>query len=124
MAGPWTQTTRNAAAAASVAQAAPATSAGQSVRLRQLSASTIGTAPGTPLLVVRDGATGTGTIIWQSDMSNAITSADRVVMVNCDLRATPGNALTVEFTTLPANTTQAISLSGDFVPAGYPMFGP
>lgn len=128
MAGPWTQTNRNGAAAATASQTAPATSGGQSVRCRQLSASLSGTAASsTQTLVVRDGPASTGTIIWQEDLSisvNTATTADHVNLTGCDFRASPGNALTVEFTGFTANTAQAISISGDFVPVGYPIFGP
>ena len=125
MAGPWNLTSRPAASsAAGVSQAAPTNglATGLSVRLRQLSASLDGIAAGSDLLVVRDGAAGSGTIIWQADLNVVISTSQFITINGLDLRATPGNALTVEFVSGSNSNRECINASGDMVPVGWPMF--
>src|SRR5260221_14732986 len=100
MSGPWTITNRGSAgAAATASQAAPTSGLAQGVqlRLRALSASLAGSAAGADQLVVRDGASGTGAIIWPWDLSVPANGGDRVLFFGLDLRGFPGNALTIEF---------------------------
>lgn len=80
-----------------------------------------GTAAGTDLLVVRDGATGTGAIIWQSDLVIPDNGTAVIALTGLDLRASVGNALTVEFVAGLASARECISVQGDFVPRGYPL---
>jgi hypothetical protein len=131
VADPWTITARAAAGSPSSAtQAAPA-SAGTTtttnrtvVRLRALQCRLSGSAAGTDLLVVRDGATGAGTIIWQQDLSVPANGSDSVNVTGLDLRATPGNGLTVEFVSGVASDREDVNAQGDFVPQGYPIGQP
>ncbi len=69
--------------------------------------------------VVRDGATGTGAIIWAGALSAVAGDSASIVLNNCDLRSSPGNALTAETTGAGAAGTQlAVSMSGDLVQNG------
>lgn len=128
MADPWTITNRSAAgSAATASQAAPAsanTTNRQVNRLRALQCSLQGVAAGTDQLVVRDGATGVGNIIWTSDMIVAVNGYALLSLTGLDLRASPGNALTVEFVSGVASDREAVNAQGDIVPQGYPPFQP
>lgn len=120
MSSQWQITERSAsgaAATASIAAAGSASAGGQVNRLLALAASISGTTAGTAELVVRDGATGSGTIIWQVDLNEASSS---VVASDLDLRASVGNALTIEFTAGVAGDTQCVNAQGDYVPIGWP----
>jgi hypothetical protein len=124
MGQPWTITNRSAAgapASASQAAAAQAVPAGAQVRLRSLQCSIQSVAAGTDQLVVRDGASGVGAILWQTDIQVAIGQFAMVQITGLDIRATPGNALTVEFVAGIASNREAVNAQGDFVPYGYPM---
>lgn len=129
MADPWTITNRgNAGAAASATQAAPA-SAGTTtltnrtvVRLRALQARLAGSAAGTDQLVVRDGPSGAGPILLQVDLSVPANGGDGIALTGLDLRASPGNGLTVEFVNGVNSDRETVNAQGDFVPQGYPMF--
>lgn len=91
------------------------------VRLRALQATLVGTSAATDQLVVRDGATGAGAIIWSGDLSvpaNGIAS----IQMAMDLRASVGSALTVEFVN-GAGTAEDVNAQGDFVPVGEPYGG-
>jgi hypothetical protein len=124
---PWTITNRSAAgSAATASQAAPAgagtTKTNTIVRLRSLFATLQGVAAGTDQLVVRDGASGTGTIIWQGDLIVAVNGGAIVQMSDLDLRASLGNALTVEFVNGVSSNRECVSAAGDFIPVGHPMY--
>lgn len=128
MGQPWAITNRSAAGApASASQAAPASAGpaanqqGLQVRLRALQCSIQSVAAGTDQLVVRDGASGVGAIIWQTDIQVGIGQFAMVNLPDLDIRATPGNALTVEFVAGVASDREAVNAQGDFVPYGYPM---
>lgn len=122
----WTITNAPAAnTAASASQAAPtnASANGQVLRLRALQASLGGTGAGAALLVVRDGPTATGTILAQQQMNIPANGCASVDLTGLDLRASLGNAITVETTSGGgANTLLTVSAQGDLVPSGYPPF--
>ena len=125
MANPWTQTARAAAGSpSSASQAAPASASAQGVvvRLRAMQCRLSGTAAGTDQLVVRDGASGTGTIIWQQDLSVPANGSDSVNLTGLDIRASVGNALTCEFVNGVASDRETVNIQGDFVPQGAPLF--
>lgn len=117
-----------AAAQATANQAAPSTSSGLVNRLRTLTITlSAGANAQTPIeVVVRDGATGAGTVIWSASLAVAVNSAaPPIALSGLDLRSSQGNAITVEFTgTTAAATQQSVSAGGDTVPVGYPAFGP
>jgi|SRR6266851_3436313 len=125
-----------AAAQATAGQAAPPGSSGSSAtsgstlvnRLRTLTITlSAGANAQVPIqVVVRDGATGAGTVIWTASLSAPInTAAPPIALSGLDLRASLGNAITVEFTgTTAAATQQAVAAGGDTVPLNYPAFGP
>jgi hypothetical protein len=71
--------------------------------------------------VVRDGATGTGAIIWSGTLSSLAAESSSLVVPWIDLRASKGNALTAEFTGAGAAGTQlSVSMMGDLVEVGKP----
>ena len=122
---PWSITNRGAAGSpATAAQAAPtnAATSGTTTRVRCIEASLAGSAAGTDQLVVRDGATGAGTIIWQSDLSVAANGDATRTWCDLDLRATPGNSLTVEFVAGVASDREDVNAQGDFVQQGFAAF--
>lgn len=127
MSGYWSITARASAGSASSASQDAPTSAqgvGQITRLRSLQCTLGGTSAGTDQLVVRDGPTGTGTIIWQADLAIAANGTSPLVISNLDLRASLGNALTVEFVSGVTGDREDVNAQGDFVPQGYPAFQP
>lgn len=127
MSGYWSITNRSIAgspASASLAAAASAIDGGQVNRLRSLTGTLAGNNAGSDLLVVRDGPSGTGTIIWQTDLGKGVNGMGSMFLANMDLRASPGNALTIEFVNGLATVTESVNAEGDYVPLGYPMFLP
>jgi hypothetical protein len=72
--------------------------------------------------VVRDGASGSGTILAQWDLSGAANGSSIIALTGMDLRSTPGNALTVEFVNGLSGNREDVNAQGDFIPSGYPMF--
>lgn len=122
MSAPWRITNRPAAAAAaSATQAAP--NAPYVNRLRAIQASLSGTGIGADQLVVRDGATGVGTIIGQWDLATAANgTGEAISLSDLDIRSSPGNALTVEFVNGGgANTQEDVNAQGDLVVPGTPF---
>lgn len=91
-------------------------------RLRTISVSLAGSAAGTDQIVVRDGATGTGTILKQWDLSVPANGSSLLFLTGLDIRNTPGNALTVEGVNGVTTDREAVNAEGDFVPQGYPMY--
>ena len=128
MSGYWSMTARSASAgnAASASQAAPtsAEGVGQITRLRSLQCSLGGSSAGTDELVVRDGDAGSGTIIWSADLAIPANGTSPLIISNLDLRASLGNALTVEFVSGVTGDREDVNAQGDFVPQGYPAFQP
>jgi hypothetical protein len=124
--GGWQITNRaTAGAAASASQAAPTngSATGMQLRLRSIVASIVGTANMVDRLVVRDGATGVGTIIFSADLGAAGNSGQAVPLSDLDVRASKGNALTVEFVS-GSGTAENVAAQGDLVPVGYPIGAP
>ena len=120
----WQITNRaSAGAAATASQAAPgaALNGGAVVRLRSLQAAISGTGAGTDLLVVRDGASGAGAIIWSLDMAMPANDTQIVQVTGLDLRASVGNALTVEFVSGVSSDRENVNAQGDFIPQGWPF---
>lgn len=85
-----------------------------------------GATPGTPLeCVVRDGASGTGTIIFSGTLAAPADGSGLIYLSGLDLRPSVGNAITIEFTAAGAATTQeSVWAQGDIVGVGYAMGGP
>lgn len=125
---PWTALNfPSTATAATVSVAAPtgASASNLCTRLRALQISvSCGATAQTPLQwVVRDGATGAGTIIATGTLAAPANDWAECNLTGLDLRTTPGNALTVEFTAAGVTASQeAVSAQGDYVPQGYPQF--
>lgn len=114
MSGFWQQTARAATGNATVTAAAPAGGAvgGTIVRLRALQISTGAVALTAQVL---DGAA----VIWQEDIPAA---GQNVALVALDLRASPGNALVVQFVGTNTTVPTDINAQGDYIPVGYPAF--
>lgn len=113
------------AAAASASRAAPTTQAGDIIRLRSLTLGVAanGAASGNIKFVVRDGATGAGTIIWETVLAAPDGGSNSIFLTGLDLRASLGNALTVESTGAGAAGSQiSISASGDQIATSYMNF--
>ena len=124
MSGYWSLSNRSSAgAAATASQASPAGSAngGQQVRLRALQVALAGTTAGNDQVVVRDGPSGTGTIIWTQDLSVVANGTASMDLADMDLRASIGNALTVEFVNGVTGDRESVNAQGDYVPIGYPL---
>lgn len=69
--------------------------------------------------VVRDGASGVGTILMSGSLSVIANLGQSEFLLGIDLRATPGNALTIEFTGGGgANTQESVWAEGDIIPVG------
>ena len=123
-AGTWQITnTGTAGGVATVSQVAPTGAAlggNTVVRLRQLACSLGGAAAGIDRFVVRDGASGTGTIIWSMELSVPANGSSIVTEEGMDLRASVGNALTIETVAGVASDLETVNAAGDFVPAGQP----
>lgn len=118
-AGQW-QITAQQAAAQATASVTAGTTGGQAIRLRNLSFTLSGTAAGAITCVVRDGATGAGTIIWQGTLNTAANASGQIAIDSMDLRATSGT-LTVESTgSGGANTTTSVNATGDLIQQGKP----
>jgi anti-sigma factor RsiW len=123
MSAPWSITATGAAAQASASQAAP--NAPYQNRLRAIQCTLSGTAVGAVKIVVRDGASGAGAIIGQFDLSIPTSNGPAAILAltGLDLRASPGNALTLESTgSGGANTTTDVNGQGDIVPVGWPAY--
>lgn len=122
MAGQW-QITATANAAAVTASTTAGTTGGNVIRLRSLQCTLGGTGAGSVTLVVRDGATGAGTIIWQGVIVTAAGTSSMLTKSGIDLRATSGT-LTIETTASGgANTTSTVNATGDTCQQGAPYAG-
>lgn len=106
--------------AATVSKTAPAsaTVGNLQLRLRSLTATLAGSAAGTDQLVVRDGPTSSGTIIWTADLSVAANGFASIAQSDMDLRASPGNALTIEFVSGVSSDFEDVNAQGDYIPQG------
>lgn len=121
MSSQWQINNRGAAgAAATASKTAPAGyAAGNLVlRLRSLTATLAGSGAGTDQLVVRDGASGSGAIIFTCDLSIPANGFASIAQPDLDLRASPGNAITIEFVSGVATDREDVSAQGDYVPQG------
>lgn len=92
----------------------------QAYRLRSIQATLAGTAAGVGTLVVRDGVSGTGTIILEAQLSIAANGFAAFNASCLDLRAQVSGILTVEFTAGTTSDQQAVNAQGDLVQVGAP----
>lgn len=56
-------------------------------------------------VVLRDGATGVGAIVWSGYIGAGVTSSGNIVDNGLSIAMTPGNVATLEFLAAPAGTT-------------------
>lgn len=101
---------------ATAAQTCPSGSAGFQVRLRALQASLSGPNSGADQLEVLDGAS----VILTLDASIVANGAALVSLGPIDLRASPGNTLTVQWVSGVGGNYEDVNAQGDFVSTGYP----
>ena len=113
--------TLNAAPAANTQATATRAAGGAGVRhvctsILAILASTTGLAANaTGTFVLRDGASGTGTIIWQGQISipNAVGQSQWVSIDSINIVGSYGTAMTAEFTAASgAGTLQSLSITG------------
>ena len=109
---PWNL--NSAPVAATQATATKAAAAGKQNVLTSINASINATAAQPQVtVVVRDGATGVGAILWQERLSAVIGTDSRVSLSGLQIVGTTGNAMTVEFTAAPAATNfETVSATG------------
>lgn len=114
--------TGTAASASTTALHKPsgATQFTQVPRLRALQVSLSGTAAGTGTLVVRDGASGSGTIILEMGLSIAANGSAFFEASNLDLRAPTNGQITIEFLAGTSSDQQSVNAQGDLVQLGAP----
>jgi hypothetical protein len=96
----WSQNDFRSNANASVTQAPPAPTS--SVRLRAIQLS------GSGAIQILDG----DAVIWVIELQSESFSASSL-----DIRASPGNAMTVQFTAPPPDGDTAVNVQGDFCAA-------
>ncbi len=116
----WQITNRGGAGAVATVAAATGPDTTFQTRLRAIYCTLAGTAAGTGTIVVRDGATGVGTIIFEADLSTPSNNRDFLSFTEVDLRATAGNVMTIEFLSGTASDFQAVNAQGDYVAPGTP----
>jgi len=109
---PWNLT--SAPAAATQATASKTAAPGKINVLTSINASINATAAQPQVtVVVRDGATGVGAILWQDRLTAPAGADSRVSLSGLQIVGTEGNAMTVEFTAAPAATNfETVSATG------------
>ena len=117
MPAPWRLSNRSTAGAAATATlAAPAVASGMVIRLLGMQgALTMGAAAGTDVMQVLDGAT----VIWQMDIgAPANSTAMAPPGLPFDIRASPGNSMTVRFLNGTGTVAEDVNAQGDYVANG------
>ncbi len=106
----------HAPASATIATASlTAPGSGKVIHVTEISATfAAGATGGTPVqLVLRDGATGVGTIIRQWSLASPVNGFSSVFMESIDIPMTQGNAATLEFTAAgAASTEERVNIAG------------
>src|SRR5882724_5597614 len=113
MHGPPDWSITSAPAAGTPASATRALVVGQSHVCTSISAS-LGAvaAQGAVSLVLRDGATGVGVILWSMAVVLAINGFFSVALADLVIKGTAGNAMTLEFTGLAGTNVSSVALTG------------
>ena len=122
MPAPWRLSNRTTAAAPATATlAAPPLASGMVIRLLGMQgALTMGAAAGTDVLQVLDGAT----VIWQMDIgAPANSTAMAPPGLPFDIRASPGNSMTVRFLNGTGTVAEDVNAQGDYVANGAGYYG-
>ena len=120
----WQVTNRSTAGNAATAAVAAGSNSTYQTRMRSIYATLRGPAAGSGTMVVRDGLTGIGTIIFQTDLNISASGRDTLALYEFDIRATPGNVMTIEFTAGTPSDFQVVNAQGDYVPPGTPFMAP
>jgi hypothetical protein len=110
--GEWTVT--NSPAVATVATATRAAVAGVRHICKSYSATMVAVAAQGPVqLVIRDGASGVGAILWQDTANAGVGGRNSFALAGLNIAGTTGNAMTIEFTAAPAATNfEVVNMSG------------
>lgn len=116
----WQVTIRGTAGTAATISVPGGPNLTYQTRLRALYCTLDGPAAGSGTVVVRDGATGVGTVIFHSTLSLPGGGIDVLNRTDIDLRATAGNSLTIEFLAGTASDFQSVNAQGDYAPPGTP----
>jgi hypothetical protein len=77
-----------------------------------------GSSAASATMVVRDGPSQAGAVIFEADLYTAANSWDFLDFNEVDLRASVGKVLTVEFVTGTPGNVQEINAGGDYVAPG------
>lgn len=112
--GEWTLTNAPVAAtAATASRAAGGALVRHVLKSIQASLNAVAAQAAPVVAVVRDGATGVGTILWQDRLMAPVGFTDRVSVDGLNIVGSLNTAMTVEFTAAPAATNfETISASG------------
>lgn len=109
-----TFTLTSAPAANTQATVTHAATAGVTQVCTSITASISGSAAAAPVdVVLRDGATGVGAILWTATLACVAGTAASVVVFNVNIPGSNGNAMTLEFFAAGGlNTSERVSLTG------------
>ena len=73
----------------------------------------VGTASGAEVVVLRDGATGAGTVLWSGVLSVPTNSSDNIAIAGLNIIGTKNTAMTLEFVAGGATGTfESVAISG------------
>lgn len=119
--GQWNAISAPAATTAAVAVKASAGAAPFVNRCRSLTVSVtgVGAASGIITAILRDGATGAGTPLWEAQLQAAQDGGQAIALSDVDFRSSIGNALTLDVSAPGGTGKVCASMSGDIVPSGY-----
>jgi hypothetical protein len=112
--GEWTLTNSPVAATqATATRAAGAAGVRHVLKSIQASINAVAAQAAPVSIVVRDGASGSGTILWQDRLMAPIGFSDRITLDGLNIVGSAATAMTVEFTAAPAATNfETISATG------------
>jgi hypothetical protein len=116
----WKMTTRSLAGAAASVSVSTSLNPTYQTRLRAMYCTLAGSNAGTGTIVVRDGPSGSGVIIFEATLAIPGNNRDLVNRTNLDIRATAGNAMTIEFLAGTSGDFQTANALGDYIPPGLP----
>lgn len=102
-------------AAATQATISRAASTGKKHYCKSITATiaAVGTASGIVTAVLRDGASGGGTVLWSGKMNVPIGGSASIALSDLNIEGTPGTAMTLEFTAAGAAATEeTVAMTG------------
>ena len=73
----------------------------------------VGTATGVEVVVLRDGATGAGTVLWSGLVSAPINSSNIITIGGLNIHGTKNTAMTLEFVAAGATSSfESVAMTG------------